>query len=284
MPQLYHPVAPPVTSAASFGLVNSGTLVKETDDHWQGGFAFTNHLCRSTIRNVDQLNDSNTDTVWAGDLTQNYINCTPAVIDVEDKISTIGHTLEELRKRLEDTLDKASQKALEHEFWTGNLSTISGWGNQHLATPGTTDLTPAGGPVTAKTGLAMLEEAIGSCAGGYNGTIHGTRGAISSIIVFMDKGGDSGDVLLTPLGNMVIAGAGYPGTSPAGVAPGAGTSWLYATGPVAVRLGEMQTFPEKGERLNNAFDTSINNISVRAERFGAASWSGCCTYAIHVTL
>jgi hypothetical protein len=284
MPQLYHPVSSPDTAAASFGLVNSGTLVKETDDHWQGGYAFENFLCRSMIRNVNPLDSTKQDVVWTPDLTQNFVNYTPFVIDVTDSMSTIGHTMEEVRARLKDTLEKSSQKALEREFWTGALSTASGWGNQYLATAGTTDLTPVGGSVPAKTGLAMLEGAIGSCAGGYNGTIHGTRDAISSIIVFMDKGGESGDTLYTPLGNMVIAGAGYTGTSPAGVAPAAGTSWLYATGPVNVRLGEMLTFPEDDKYWNNSYNATINNIELRAERFGAASWSGCCVYAVHVNL
>lgn len=282
MADLFLPVDPPEASAASYGLVNSGTLVRESDDHWQGGFAFPNHLCRTTVRNINPIDSTKTDTVHAESAGQDIVEYLPFVVDASDSMSTMGWKVEDLRDRLKNQLELCTQKAVEREFWTGAISTASGWSNQYLAAgPGVvTNITPGGGPVAAKTGLAMLEEALGSEGCGLNGVIHGTRGAISSLIVFMERGGEDGDTLYTPLGNMVIAGSGYPGTSPTGVAPAAGQSWLYATGPVSVRLGEIVIIPDNDDRFN----TSINSVEVRAERFAAATWSGCAVYAINVTL
>jgi hypothetical protein len=280
---LFLPVDPPEASAASFGLVNSGTLVKESDDHWQGGFAYPNHLCRTTITNVNPIDSTKTSVVHAEVTGKDIVQYVPFVIDAADTMSTIGWKVEDLRDRLRKQLELCTQKAVEREFWTGALAQASSWTtNQYLAAGNTavTNITPIAGPVAAKTGLAMLEEALGSEGCGLNGTIHGTRGAISSLIVFMERGGEDGDTLYTPLGNMVIAGSGYTGTSPTGAAPTAGQSWLYATGPVSVRLGDIQIFPDNDDRFN----TSINNVEVRAERYAAATWSGCAVYAINVTL
>ena len=44
----------------------------------------------------------------------------------------------------------------------------------------------------------------------------------------------SGVTLRTWNGNLVAAGAGYPGTAPDGSDPAAGTSWIYGTGPVFI--------------------------------------------------
>jgi hypothetical protein len=121
-----------------------------------------------------------------------------------------------------------------------------------------TDVTPAAGAVSPKVGLALLEQAAGVTYAGAP-TIHATR-TIGALLV--DTGGLTmeGNVLRSPLGSKVAAGAGYgiANQSPAGAAAPTGESWMYATGEVSVARGELITAWE--------LDRSNNEVSVLIER------------------
>ena len=84
--------------------------------------------------------------------------------------------------------------------------------------------------------------------------------------------------LRTLAGNLVVPGVGYTGSSPAGAAPAAGTSWIYATGAVfgfrsAVSVRE---FPGTFDRAEN----TVRMIASRRYLFGFE----CCHYAALVIL
>jgi len=82
-------------------------------------------------------------------------------------------------------------------------------------------------------------------------------------------------------GDHIISGTGYPGTGPGGAAPAAGSAWAYATGPIQVRVGDTQVFPET---LPEAMDRIHNKIEYRAERFAAANFDPCCHFAVLVDI
>lgn len=102
-----------------------------------------------------------------------------------------------------------------------------------------TDLTPASGAVKPAVGLALLEQHAAAYYAGAP-TIHAARG-IGSLLVMTAGVQFEGDRLLSPMGSKIAAGGGYAiaNQSPAGVAPPAGESWLYATGEVSVVRGEV---------------------------------------------
>ena len=54
-------------------------------------------------------------------------------------------------------------------------------------------------------------------------------------------------------GNLVVPGVGYTGSSPAGVAPAAGTSWIYATGAMFGFRSDVyaREFPGTFDRAKN---------------------------------
>jgi hypothetical protein len=77
----------------------------------------------------------------------------------------------------------------------------------------------------------------------------------------------------------VVSGPGYQGVVPTGqAAPAAGTSWAFATGPVAVRRGELIRL----DTYKNSLDRSDNTVVVRAERDYLATWDPCVQAAVLV--
>ncbi len=174
----------------------------------------------------------------------------------------------------EALLELTKSRAVEHELWTGTM----GPGNLHLASVGATQLN--GGAATGpRAALAALTQAIASCGGGNRGMIHAPAYAVE---LWSDWLVEDGDVLRTKVrGDIVIPGAGYPGTSPAGAAPADGTTWAYATGMVSVLLGEVEIVPDED---GQALDRRTNSLIYRAERSAAATWDGCCHYGVLVNL
>lgn len=136
-----------------------------------------------------------------------------------------------------------------------------------------TDLTPAGGAVTAVQGLALLE---GHASWNYAGvpTIHAPR----SVGSLLTQGGSvlrNGDALYSVLGAKVAAGAGYeqPNTGPTGSAPAAGEKWMYASGEVVIAMSDIVA--------QNTMNRDTNERFSLVERMYVAAVD-CYTAAVRV--
>jgi hypothetical protein len=132
---------------------------------------------------------------------------------------------------------------------------------------------PVGG--TAKSpivALSYLENAIGET--GRQGLIHATPAIIAQLNTdtFLDP-----DQLITTNGNRVVSGGGYIGASADGVAPGAGQDWMFASGPVEVRLS-----PVTITNIRESLDRSDNTLTFRAERWVLATWDTALQAAVLV--
>jgi hypothetical protein len=140
---------------------------------------------------------------------------------------------------------------------------------------GATDLTPGGGPVAPEVGLAILE---GDAATAYAGvpTIHAPR-SIGSLLMTRTAAHAEGGAFYTEQGAKLASGGGYNATnlSPAGVAPAAGTLWMYATGEVSVARGSVTA--------NNPINQYSNEIHVLVERPYVAAID-CYKSAVRVTV
>lgn len=129
------------------------------------------------------------------------------------------------------------------------------------------------GAHTPASGLAWLEEAIG--ATGRGGIIHASPGVVAQ---WGFNQLETGPVLRTANGTPVAVGGGYSGADPVDEAgPAAGQSYVFATGPVEVRLSEPMLIPED---INGALDTSNNDVTFRAERFALVTWDTALQAAV----
>ena len=84
-----------------------------------------------------------------------------------------------------------------------------------------------------------------------------------------------GTSLFTKTGARVIADAGYTGTDPDDAVQ-AGALWMYATGPVQVRMSPIV--------VNQFTDQRHNQIYTTADRYYAATFDPCVLHGVAVDL
>ena len=161
---------------------------------------------------------------------------TPFVVYAGVRCDTsAGHTYQELLARAQTRLSLGEQAACERALWSGE-----GGNRPRLAAP-TTVVLASGAAVPLAAGVGLLEEYLVDTYAGI-GALHAPRrvapAAAAARLVDRD-----GARLVTTVGTPVVFGR-YPATGPDGAAPPTGAAWLYATGQVLVRRGDVQVSDE----------------------------------------
>lgn len=195
---------------------------------------------------------------------------------------------DELRRRTLAAHTSNAQTVVERVFWTGGDFSTS----QHLAEDTAVSETVGGSTVNLQTaatvivtgavdvveGISRLEQAMAGCYGGTP-LIHVPRGVtahLSANHLVRAKG----QRLVTDNGSIVVPAPGYPGTSPAGATPTAGTTWIYATGNVKMLQSDV-FFTSRDAR--EFLGRSINDTYLIAEQWFTLAWD-CCHFAIPISL
>lgn len=268
---------------APFGILSPATTVyDESDSFWTSGFTYEAMDSGVVVVNASINGGNRADQVTVIDNTgsaEHWKTYYPFDIQASVKVSTMGTSPEAIQVGAQRALDIVTQKAVEVEFWNGEVaqSLTSSNDNRYLASSATEDVTPTPGTaVKVRYGLALLEQAIADSSVGHQGVIHTSRDAAVALRLKAD-----GKTLRTNVGTPVVAGVGYSKKGPDGTEAAAGTAWMYATGPVSVRLGPTFVTPGK---LNQAVDSRTNTIEYFVDRPAAVTWATTGAYAVLVDL
>lgn len=202
----------------------------------------------------------------------------------------VGVGESELRRRTLAAHNNNAQYVVERTFWTGGafatsqhlaedvpITEVVGGASVSLQTAATVLVT--GAAVDVVEGVSRLEQAMADCYGGVP-LIHTPRGVTPHLVTnHLVK--ETGKFIKTVGNNsIVVPGPGYPGTSPAGVVPTAGTTWLYATGSVKMWQSEPMWMTRDAREF---LGRSINDTVMIVEQRFALAWD-CCHFAIPVSL
>lgn len=217
---------------------------------------------------------------------QSNITYHPFVVEVPYTCSTWGFKENDYEGRAHRQLHAGLTKALEREFWTGeknpsniNLTYWTPNDDVHVLNPGGA---AAPTPVTPVVALTLLEAALAGCATGSQGMLHVTQRVADlwATLYFIDDDGPDRILRTRSREDVVVVGAGYPGTGPFGQPdPDPGTQWAFATGMVDIRLGEPMIYPDE---FWQALDRSTNTVTFRGEQTAAVVHDGCCSFAVLV--
>jgi len=268
---------------ASYGILSPATTVYDhNDDFWTSGITYENQDAGLVVTNGSIFGAAPVETVTVIDNSaskEHFKTYYPFDVKASVKVSTMGTNPAEIEASAKNALDIVMQKSIEIEFWNGDVAKLldSDNDNRYLASAQSVDVTPTPGTaVKIRYGLGLLEEALGNASLGSKGVIHVPRVVGSALR--LDKDGNK---LVTHLGNSVVSGVGYSKKGPTGAVAGAGKAWLYATGPVSVRIGPTVVTPGK---LNQAINTLINDIEYFVDGSAAVTWSTTDSYAVLVDL
>lgn len=269
--------------------------------HWQNGITWVDRC-----GNGDTLYDECIAVTGVGgspsgqaamtsNITQQNRGATSFACYAEFDCSPVGLT--GAQEVADAALEKVRSYQLEKAFWTGTAGKTSSGGvaqttvfphlaaNTALNDPANSTilLQPAantsvtGGATTdVADGLGQLQGALASCYHGV-GVIHIPTVALPTLVAW-DLVEDRDGGLYTVTGNRVVVGSGYPGTSPGGVAPAAGSTWIYATGAIfgyqaSVNVGS----------LVELFDRTENTHHMVAQQVYVLGWE-CCLFATQIAL
>lgn len=264
-----------------YGILSPAVTVKDLSNSSLAGFTYAIGDAGLVVENSVIAGGTSGSQIVVDNSTnrQNFGFYYPFDIQASIEASTFGTTPEALYESARNALELVAQKAIEAEFWHGHIAKAltAENDNRYLSNAAAFDVTPtAGTAIKVRYGQALLEEALGESTLGSKGVIHAPR-LIASVLQTSDDNG----ALKTNLGTPVVAGAGYSNIGPSGTLAPSGQSWMYATGPVTVHVGDLVVTPDK---VNQAVDTSNNTTKYYVDRPAAVTWSTTNLYAVLVDL
>lgn len=272
----------------------------ETGPHWQQGVTWIERCGGAGTAYEECLAVTGTggtpaaQAALSSNVTQTNRGATAFTVYAEFDCSPVGQDVQQ--DKAEEALSKMEGYWVTRALWTGQAGKAGSTDQTtvwpHLAASTTLDdpqgirLQTAASPViTGSTGqddpaviLGRLEASLASCYGGQ-GVIHIPYSALptfTSRMLIMPE--SSNGPLRTLAGNLVVAGTGYTGSSPAGAAPAEGFSWIYATGAMFGFRSDVfvRQFPDTFDRAEN----TVKMIASRTYLFGFE----CCHLAALVAL
>lgn len=217
----------------------------------------------------------------------------PFTVFAEVDCSPVGDTWDQAGDDAEDILLTTEQYQVERALWTGQAGGLDNQVYPRLAanagvttavvtngltvTLQTQAVIVSGGPLSPVAAIGLLEGQLAACYDGQ-AVVHVPETAIPALAnlnMLKERGGK----LYTQNGNLVVAGAGYTGSSPAGVTPAPGTTWMYGTGQLFMYRGPVKRVATESESL----DRSTNTLRMRAYRTYVLGWD-CCHFAVQINV
>lgn len=251
--------APPAQPPAT-GLLRFAHTPALEDDRWTAGYIYRPEIPAETARNRSNVTGTVATNVGTGH-DPAPVETIPWMLEVDDNNSTFDYRAEDLGARAARILDAYTSMLLERELWLGEIAQADNLPNRYFAHNATTDITPGTLP-TPQAAVAVLMDALGD-AGVGDGMIHCSK----SVGIRVPDAWRNQNTF-TDFGFVVVAGAGYTGSGPAGQA---GPNWMYATQVVNVRLGPIEVL--RGGLPAN-LDRASNTLTYRAQRIGATDFAG----------
>ena len=265
----------------SYGILTAIESNYLPDPHWQSGFEWESDCVVDTDSTLPPCPEPVAAKSTEGGLV--FCSADPFTVYGSYKCSTGGRLASEAKAIALNRLERNKERGVERIFWTGETPvgsvnpSLQGGNDYCGITP--VDLTPEAGALEPVSAIATLESAIVDCIPGGVGVIHFNFGFLpymANSYLLYERNGQ----FHTPSGQLIIAGAGYPGTGPGNTPAPAGETWIFATGPMAVYHSEVFFNPSD---IDQAVDRSLNNITFWAEQTYSVIWD-CCVFAVRSLL
>lgn len=270
MAQLKQVVDAPQARPPKQGIVAAAPIIDDATFRF-AGFRFLPERCADGGRLAIECE---------GDTSSMALGGNPAVVDGDSFVVFTGDTCSTMGSRGVDLEDRARRHVeivqsfqIAAELWGGSLNLDA----KSLAS--VTDDTLTSGAGSAVDALAAVDWGIGHSTQGQQGMVHMTPQVLDHLVSVGPLRREGG-LWLTPMDNIVVADAGYPGTGPNGEPAGA-SQWIYGSTMIYLRLGAIAQVSTKQAEL---IDRSVNTIEYWAWRPVAWEWDECGHVAAEVNI
>lgn len=280
-------VDPPQFTSLPYGLWES-IQHPTPPSHWQHGVTWIERCARGDTTYDECISVTGTGSPpgpasKTANVLQEFRGATPVTVYAEFECSPVG--IGEAEQAATEALSRVENNRLEAAVWTG-LSGAQTTVFPHLAADA--EVLDADGIILQTTVsvcitgadiaevLGGLENCLADCHSGQ-GLIHIPPEALPTFYAWnlaIERDG----ALFTPAGHRIVVGTGYTGSSPDGSVPAAGTTWIYATGPMFGYRGDVFFTRER-----DSFDRAENTMQMIAERTYVVGFE-CCHFAALVNL
>lgn len=217
----------------------------------------------------------------------------PFYVFSADQCSAQGFAARDWQGRARRALEATQSFQVARELWTG-AHTLNELAEQRTdeASPFLADTSQVvDANLPAHRAIGVLEQLAMECSQGRRLMIHVPIAVLAAAQEHGYVLRDTGGVLTTAMGNIVVADAGYPGTGPVGPAgdrtPDNSTLWIYASSIVQARLSEVETLPNSLAEAYDwaqALDRPTNHVVVWAQRLALYQLDPCCRIALSTDL
>lgn len=261
--------------------------------HWQQGVTWIERCPTGDTTYDECLTDLDSDATEpppppppkTANVEQTTRGSTPFTVYAEFECSPVG--LGNAATVASDALTRVEQQQVETAFWTG-VAGGQGVVYPHLASDGEEFdghgvlLQPVASPTVTGADVAQalgaLEQELADCYHGQ-GLIHVPRSALPTLAAWkLARLDEQSGRLVTPAGNLIVAGGGYTGSGPDGTAAPDGTTWIYATGAAFGYRSDVFVTP-----VRESLDRTSNTVRMLAERTYVIGFE-CCLLAAHIVL
>lgn len=300
--------APVVTEAPPYvppmhSLMGTAGVDFSPPDRWEGGVEFETEACHAGQAYPGFVCDPCVKPHKVEMPPAGNVQAVPFQIVTTHYCKAGGLSPQERIRRVENRLAAVESKVLEWELWTGSQSNGAHCLSVHpsgatpdgrpaltprdlqvVLNPGMPELTDVAGlnavpPVDVASALALAAQYLANRGPGGRGMIHMTP-FLAELAVFggllIEDTYEGRPVLRTRgRGDLIVIGAGYPGTGPGGHVPPPGTQWIHVTTMVQVWMGPVSVIPDPSEPVSHAMRTRTNDMTYIAERSALAFWDQC---------
>lgn len=252
----------PQIGAPRYSLIGVAGVITETLDRWISGAQWRPEPLRT-----EGSGDLGTWKVDAANTAMSGASVSPAATGAAFGVWA-GEVSSSFDGRWDDLVSRVSRKLVAYEsrevasqLWSDALGV-----NPSLKLTGAgASLAGASGGQTIARSIGIADNAIADTWG--RGMVHmrpeTLAGAVSATVLTKE-----GNVWMTPLGNIVVADAGYSGLSPAG-SGSVGDDFICVTPSVEVHRSNVTTLPTE---LRDGLNRSTNELTVYAMRYVMTVW------------
>lgn len=288
------PITPPPATQPRYSLLVAAGANGQANgaEVWQRGVAWTPESCGA----------GDIAPAWCGVNLERTAPTAPSVAIADpfyvwaaDACSAQGYTARDWQGRARRQLEATQSFQVAKELWAG-AGTLDALADARTdeASPFLADTNQVVDEnLSAPRAIAVAEALAMECAQGRRIMIHVPIAVLAAAQAEGYVLRDTGGILTTAMGSIVVADAGYPGTGPVGPDPenpvvsDDTTQWIYTSQLVQARLGEVELLPttlEDARSLASAMTRAANHITVWAQRLALYQLDPCCRIALSTDL